>query len=120
MSPEYLVKKYQCYAQGNPKTSERRIVLDHDILPQTNINVVEPENLLERFLWAVKRESAEAAKRDQTVVLIILGHGEPSTFRIALGGKGDQVIARHNKNRLDWSMIARSLHKSARGLVKNS
>jgi hypothetical protein len=117
MSPEYLVKKYQCYAQGNPKTSERRIVLDHDILPQTNITIVEPENLLERFLWAVKSESAEAARRDQTVVLIILGHGEPFTFRIALGGKGDQAITKHNQNRLDQSMISRSLHKSARATL---
>jgi hypothetical protein len=77
VKPDILVKKYSRYVQGNPKTDDRRVVLDRDMLPDVaDVTYVDEKNLLQHLLWAIKSESDKAVKNGQTLVMILLGHGE--------------------------------------------
>jgi len=51
VKPDILVKKHSRYVQGNPKTDDRRVVLDQDMLPDVaDVTYVDEKNLLQHLL----------------------------------------------------------------------
>ncbi|KAL1963676.1 hypothetical protein VTN77DRAFT_7880 [Rasamsonia byssochlamydoides] len=90
--PEDLVAKYAKYAHGDPK-KERRIVLDKDTLLRItqagNLWVVPREDLLERFLSTLREQVRLAAEADEHLLILIFGHGDPNSYGVFVGGKGD-------------------------------
>jgi len=90
--PEDLVAKYTKYSHGDPK-EERRIVLEKDTLPRItqagNLRVVPREDLLERFLSTLREQARLAAEADEHLLILIFGHGDPNSYGVFVGGKGD-------------------------------
>lgn len=88
--PEYLIEKYTEYAHGDPR-KERRVVLDESMLPGVesagNVRVVPKEILLERFVRTVEDEARSARNFDETLILLIFGHGDSDSCGVYIGGK---------------------------------
>ncbi|KAI9761809.1 MAG: hypothetical protein M1840_001689 [Geoglossum simile] len=96
VNPESLVSEYTEYAHGNCLET-RRIVLDQTMLPailsRGDIRVVPPRLLHERFLATVRSECNIAREQNQSVFLLIFGHGTKSTYGIAIGGERESYQA---------------------------
>ena len=86
-SPTYLVSKYKEYLHGDPYKA-RKVVLDHDILkdsPPQNMQVVDRFNLLDSFIFTVKSECDIARAENQSLLVMIFGHGDARTKGVYLG-----------------------------------
>ena len=86
-SPAYLVSKYKEYLHGAPYKA-RKVILDHDILkdsPPQNIQVVDRFNLLDTFMSTVKIECDIARAENQSLLVMIFGHGNARTKGVYLG-----------------------------------
>lgn len=94
--PSFLVTKYKEYVHGDPR-HDRRVVLDQDVLKRIqdagNIRVVPRSILLERFLNTVKEQARIAADSNEHLVILLFGHGEDSTYGVAIGGECDALDA---------------------------
>ncbi|KAJ1707381.1 hypothetical protein G4B11_008311 [Aspergillus flavus] len=86
--PKTLVEKYQEYLHGDAD-GERRVVLDNErlasILQAGNIRVVPRTILLERYLNTLREQAAEAARHEEHLVLLIMGHGT-TDYDVEVGG----------------------------------
>lgn len=121
VDPKALVQKYGPYMHGNPHGLKRRVVLDSDIAENMqNLSVCQADDLLQWFCKAMKEQSAAAKVNDQTLIIVLLGHGEPKSYRIAIGGAGDQTRGVPRTNRFDLSLAARCLAKDTKTLFINS
>ncbi|KAL4782516.1 hypothetical protein BJX76DRAFT_369129 [Aspergillus varians] len=111
-SPEGLVRKYREFAHGSSR-GERRVVLDHSLLPQIKssgtIRVVEPEILLDRFVKAVQEQAELARERSEALLILIFGHGQPSTYHVEIGGKKNTGTP----HTLSIDLLKRTLPKTA-------
>lgn len=89
--PRKLVEKYECYAHGNP-FEERRVVLDEERLPDVlapgNLRIVPRKDLCERFASTIRSETTLAAQKQQPLLLLIFGHGDPDTHGVSIGLRG--------------------------------
>jgi hypothetical protein len=112
--PSYLVSKYTEYAHGDPK-QDRRVVLDQGVLEKIqqagNIRVVPRPDLLERFISTVRDQARIAADFDEHLVLLIFGHGEESSYGVAIGGECD--AGDNNVPKLKIEYIQRAIRRNA-------
>jgi hypothetical protein len=96
VDPACLVSKYKEFVHGN-RLEMRRIVLDAEMLPDIqraeNIRVVTPDDLLERFLATVRSECQLAVSNQESVLVLIFGHGDKDTYGVAIGGKTSVAAA---------------------------
>lgn len=79
-APEEVVDKYGSYLHGNPH-GDGKVCLDREILDQnqlTNVTVVQPSDMIERFLSEAKRASELAKRTDAPLLLLIFCHGLPN------------------------------------------
>ena len=92
-SPEGLVDKYGRYAHGNNPFQERRVVLEKQLLNTIQaagtLTVVEANVLFERFLKTVEDECKAALKADQTVLLLVFGHGDANSYGVTIGSNSN-------------------------------
>ena len=107
-SSKDLVEKYCEYGHGGPKT-DHRVVLDRNMLRDMendkNMRVFTRADLLEDFLRTFQEECRLAARLGQPILLMIFGHGDHSTYGVAIGGAGAPTRA----PRLKISQIAACL-----------
>ncbi|KUJ17161.1 uncharacterized protein LY89DRAFT_718821 [Mollisia scopiformis] len=94
-SPSDLTRKHGRYLYGpaNGVAGARRVVMNEAMLPEDEMKagfrIVNPKDLLERFLATLKSEIQEAARAKQPVLVLIFGHGEEDTSGIFIGcGEG--------------------------------
>ncbi|KAK2810776.1 hypothetical protein FQN50_002599 [Emmonsiellopsis sp. PD_5] len=91
VDPKTLVSKYTEYVHASID-GDRRVVLDAKILENVqasnNIRVISPKDLLERFLATLRSETEIALKENQSVLVLVFGHGEEGDFGVAVGGEG--------------------------------
>lgn len=90
VKPQDLVQQYKEFIHGDPRSSDRRIVLDKTFSAEVqDVLVFHPNDLLERFT-AYTTNSCEAAKDSQQPILILIfGQGQADTFGITIGGGGE-------------------------------
>ena len=88
-NPEVLVARYGQYAHGEAAI-DHRIVLDKNMLAdmkaEGKIHVASPKDLLQEFINYFKAECKIASEKEQPILLLIFGHGDPKTYGIAIGG----------------------------------
>ncbi|KAF8850436.1 hypothetical protein BDZ45DRAFT_731564 [Acephala macrosclerotiorum] len=73
---------------GNPY-EERKVVLDKSICDSGRLNNIRVENMQDlrsTFLWALNLEAKEARLKSQTLLVIIMSHGEKISKGFWLGG----------------------------------
>ncbi|KAK2766517.1 hypothetical protein FQN53_006686 [Emmonsiellopsis sp. PD_33] len=91
VDPKMLVSKYTEYIHAS-LDGDRRVVLDAKVLEgveaSKNIRVIPPKDLLERFLATLRSETQVALKENQSVLVLVFGHGEEGDFGFAVGGEG--------------------------------
>lgn len=63
--------------------------LIENIEADDNIRVFDAADLLQDFLRTFQDECRTAAKLNQPVLLMIFGHGDPSTYGVSIGGRGN-------------------------------
>lgn len=106
--PEILVAKYSQYLHGVEQ--DRRIVLDESLLPKVlesdNIRLFSRESLLEDFMRSLKSEANIAATKQQNILLLLFGYGDPATCGMSIGGRSDDP---DNLPRLTLEMIKSSV-----------
>jgi hypothetical protein len=89
VDPAHLVTQYKESVHGN-RSEMRRVVLDAEMLPDIqkagNIRVVTANDLLERFLSTVRAECQIARSNQESVLILIFGHGDTGSYGVAIGG----------------------------------
>ena len=93
--PADLIQKYHQYAHGDPRSAtNRRVVLDKSMLEDVeDVKVFNGKDLLERFLSCVQEAARKTKGTDRSILLLVMGHGEELTFKIAIGGTGGADVA---------------------------
>ena len=87
--PHDLVKKYKEYAHGNPKSDQRRIVLDQSMMVELgDILVFQPDDLLERFLSYLANMTKQTKNTLQPILVLMFGHGVEDVYSVLIGGRG--------------------------------
>ena len=87
--PHDLVKKYKEYAHGNPKSDQRRIVLDQSMMVELgDILVFQPNDLLERFLSYLANMTKQTKNTLQPILVLMFGHGVEDVYSVLIGGRG--------------------------------
>jgi hypothetical protein len=89
MDPKTLVSKYREYVHGN-RLEMRRVVLDSNMLPSVlaagDIQIDSSNDLLSSFVGTVRTECQIAAQNQQSVLILIFGHGAEEGYGVAVGG----------------------------------
>ena len=113
VKPQDLVKRYKEFAHGDPRSGDRRIVLDKTFSKEIqDILFFDPDDLLERFLGYTTDACKNAKDSQQAILILIFGHRqEDDIFTITIGGAGEfqtypklsqrklrEAIYRHNPN----------------------
>lgn len=115
VKPQDLIKKYKEFVHGDPRSHDRRVVLDETFAEDVrDVLVFPPEDLLERFLSYVAsscRSVVDGTVFQKPLLVLIFGHGRRHTFSITIGGAGQvdessqlvlrnlkEAIYRHNAN----------------------
>lgn len=110
--PRRLVEKYGEYAHRDQR-GDHRVVLGKAIVSFVetlgNFHVVARDILKETFLSTVRQQASLAAACQETVILLILGHRDSSSFGIYLGDKVDES----NKVAINESEVRRVLPQNA-------
>lgn len=105
VGPQILVQKYKEFVRGDPRTNDRRVVLDNTFAKAVqDVLVFPPSDLLERFLSYVTEACKNTKDTQHPVLVLIFGHGEEEQFSICIGGektwlyraKFKVAIQRHN------------------------
>ncbi|MCJ1271269.1 hypothetical protein MMC22_011169 [Lobaria immixta] len=87
--PEDLIKKYGEFAHGDPRTHDRRIVLDASMKDDVkDILVFKGNDLLERFLSYVSEASMKVKGTTRPILVLVFGHGVKDIYSITIGGTG--------------------------------
>lgn len=103
IDPRTLVEKYGRLLHGNPKTG-RKVVLNRINLDALqNINVIQPEDLAERFLEHVSEATRKTCGTDRQVLIMTFCHCQNMTHRLEINGKDDQIIA-IDMNIMRWAL----------------
>ena len=88
--PRDLVKKYKEYAHGDPRSDNRRIVLDGSMENIfKDILVFNGKDLLEKFLVYITNASKQVKNTDQPILILIFGHAQAKAYSITIGGIGN-------------------------------
>lgn len=112
VDPRHLIEKYKEYAHGDPRSNDRRVVLDSSMKEDVNdVLVFNGKDLLERFLSYVTNISKQVKNTNRPILVLIFGHGIPYSYSITIGGTGiyescptltrekfREAILRHNPN----------------------
>ena len=112
VNPMQLIKKYKEFSHGDPRTSNRRVVLDESMMAAVeDVLVFKEKDLLERFLSYVADASKEVKSTSTPILIMIFGHGTVLSYSITVGGKGipencdiltiekfQEALLRHNSN----------------------
>lgn len=90
--PADLIKIYDHYAHGDPRSAERRVVLDESMLDDVADVLVLPGEklLLESFLAHVADAAERTKGTDRPILLLVFGPGNETTFSITI--RGDKVF----------------------------
>ncbi|KAI9773674.1 MAG: hypothetical protein M1840_006948 [Geoglossum simile] len=122
-SPKYPVERYGRYAHGNP-FQERRMVLEERLLDSIRgagtLRVVEPKNLLERFIKTVEDECKEATKARQNVLLLVFGHGDSESYGVTIGSNSNTELREVSAPRLTISLLKMAVGKTQCALLITS
>jgi hypothetical protein len=87
--PEDLVDKYKEFVHGDPRSNDRRVVLDKTFAKGVDdVLVFQPDDLLERFLSYVTNACNETKGSQRPILILIFGHGKEDTYSITIGGAG--------------------------------
>lgn len=87
VSPKELVNKYQEFTHGNPRSDNRRVVLDKSMLNEVDdVKICAPNDLLDRFLSYVASTSRDVKGTSRPILILIFGHGTHPSFSITIGG----------------------------------
>lgn len=106
VDPATLIKKYKEYAHGDPRTSERRVVLDASMKDDVkDVLVFDGLDLLERFLAYVTNACKQVKNTSRPILVLMFGHGRSDDYQITLGGNGPFDKC----NRLDISKFKEAL-----------
>lgn len=91
-----MVVKYKEFEHGS-HLEMRRAVLNAEMLLDIqragNLCVTTPKDLLERFLATIRREGQIAAVNEESVLLLIVGHGDLDNYGVLIGGETDATAA---------------------------
>lgn len=89
VNPRDLVDQYEEFVHGDPRSNDRRVVLDKMFANELkDVRVFAPNDLLKRFLSYVS-EACKATKNiKRPILVLIFGHGEEGSFAITIGGAG--------------------------------
>ena len=112
VSPKHIIDKYTKLAHGDPRSDDRRIVLDESVKEDVkDIIVFNANDLLERFLSYVADASKQVKNTQRPILILIFGHGVEDIYSITIGGSGDfqtcpkltrpkfnEALLRHNPN----------------------
>jgi hypothetical protein len=93
--PRSLIQNYGPYLHGNPY-EERRVCLDREMLEQdqlTPVTVVKSSEMIERFLFEVKRASELARRTDSPLLLLVFCHGLPNHHLLLNDGNRKQGLS---------------------------
>jgi hypothetical protein len=115
-SPRKLITKHERYLHGSATgiPGDRRVVMNEKMLPENEMKagfrVIQPKELLERFLATLRSEIREASRNKQAVMVLIFGHGEADHSGIFIGcdQEGDAILKKE--------MLASVLRKKSRRL----
>jgi hypothetical protein len=122
-SPKQLVERYGRYAHGNP-FQERRVVLEERLLETIRgagtLRVVEPKTLLERFIKTVEDECKEAIKAEQSVLLLIFGHGDSRSYGVTIGSNSNTEFRELSAPRLTINRLKIAVGKAQCTLLMTS
>ena len=89
MEPADLIRKYTRYPCGDPKSADRRIVLDESMMEHVNdILICNGEDLLSTFLAYVQAAREKAKGSNRPILLLVFGHCAESSFSVSIGGIG--------------------------------
>jgi hypothetical protein len=83
--PRKLVERYTEFLHGNPY-EDRKVCLSQELLDNnrlTDVTLVKPRQMIERFLTEAKAASELARRRNAPLLLLIFCHGLPS-FQLVL------------------------------------
>lgn len=112
VNPRNIIEKYGELAQGDPKSNERRIVLDKSMIDEVkDVLVFNGHDLLERFLSYVTDASKQVNNTERPILVVVFGHGVERIYSITIGGTGafkncpsltrqkfNEALQRHNPN----------------------
>jgi len=93
VDPESLVQRYREYVHGS-RMGEKKVVLDEKILTNgdhTPETLEVANDVLDKFLGAIKEELSDENRQDRNLVLFAFGHGDMSDHSICIGGKKLQI-----------------------------
>lgn len=112
VSPRDLVQRYKEFIHGDPRTNDRRVVLDRTFVTEVqDVLIFSPKDLLEKFLDYVTENCKATKDTEHPILILIFGHGQEDNFAITIGGAGEfghcpvlypaklkEAIYRHNSN----------------------
>ena len=92
VKPEDLVRKYTEFVHGDPRSNDRRVVLDKTFAEEVrDVIVFHPEDLLEKFLSHLANICRSSKDAKSPILVMIFGHGHEETFSINIGGHSENV-----------------------------
>lgn len=112
VDPRQLIEKYKEFSHGDPRTNNRRVVLDETMRKDVeDVLVFQEKDLLERFLAYVADASKGVKGTNRPMLIMIFGHGTVLSYSITIGGTGkaekcdiltiekfQEALLRHNSN----------------------
>ena len=112
VSPRDLVQQYKEFVHGDPRSTDRRVVLNNTFATEVqDVLVFAPNDLLERFLFYVTTSCKATKDTQHPILVLIFGHGQEKSFAITIGGAGkfkscpllyqaelEEAVYRHNPN----------------------
>lgn len=86
VKPQDLISKYKEFVYGDPRSSDRRVVLDETFADEVrDVIVFHGEDLLERFLSYFANICRASKDTKSPILVMIFGHGMKKTFSITIG-----------------------------------
>lgn len=87
VKPQDLIHKYKEYVHGDPRSSDRRVVLDKTFERDLeDVIVFHPNDLLEGFLSYITHACKETENSQHPVLILLFGHGEEDIYSVTIGG----------------------------------
>lgn len=105
VEPKELIRKYQEFVHGDPRSTDRRVVLDDTFVDDVkDVLVFSPKDLLDRFLSCVSDACNTTKGTSNPILVLLFGHGRPRSVSVTIGGtssvltpaKFKEATRRHN------------------------
>lgn len=112
VNPKHIIDKYTELVHGDPRSNDRRVVLDESMKEDVkDVIVFNANDLLERFSSYVADASMQVKNTQRPILVLVFGHGVEDIYSITIGGSGDfrtcpkltrpkfnEALLRHNPN----------------------